>query len=590
MYLEVDNKKLTAKFISVNKQVLDQFTIFKDLDGFTIPQTDGTTRTAICECTDPFTDKNSFTHYVDDKGNLLLSINKNGNEIGKAGVSPFEVKLGGGVGKTNVGANYPSNYVQSDRTRTLSSGWRVMNRYWTVKPTTELTGNNQVIVRHYYKDSDISYLASNNSIYEALGHYSLRFFKINSGSSSVNIDPASGIHNTLKGAVKYNENGIWLFDGWGGGNIDYQQASISGFKWRNGFSEEKINFYPPYSSGNSSYSGEFVVGRLTGGGGIGGQLYNLNPRNTTIALHAGSIWRYYATGQTPPDIAGFNWKGGQDKVDSDDNYETYDTYAKGRSGAAPLGYSPDRVDGEKTKLPACQSELDCYVYNGTNSYIKEGCPTCVDRWPTLYFRNIFSVNSQDYSSAKSIIINYKRDDGLLLYINGKEVTPREENMVKPEGFIFTFNSFANTAGVENEWYTLIIPNNGTYVRPGFNTIAVELHQNSSTSSDAHFDMEIILSPDAPPSNGRLPAQEVPKRSESLTILYPNPTENGKVYFTETIPYETIRVVDTRGVVIRYISEPGLLNELDVSTLPVGTFILSAQNKNQVNHFKIVKKD
>ena len=92
-----------------------------------------------------------------------------------------------------------------------------------------------------------------------------------------------------------------------------------------------------------------------------------------------------------------------------------------------------------------------------------------------------------------------------------------------------------------------------------------------------------------PSPARLAALEAAIPTEPLTVLYPNPTENGKVYFTEALPYETVRITDTRGVVVRYISKPGILSEVDVDGLSAGTYILTSQNKNKTSYFKIVKK-
>ncbi len=605
MYLEVDNKKLSAKFIAINNQVLDQFTIYKDTESFTIPQTDGITRTAVCECTDLITDDNRgdfkyFTHYIDGKGNLLLSINKLGHDIGKTGVPPFEVKLGGAKGRQNVGAYYADNlnYVRSDQIRLFSSGWRVMNRYWTVKPQTELSGNEQVIVRHYYKLYDWDDLGR-------MRHDEFMFYKINSLTKEYTIDPQTDIHNKLPGAESLNKDGIWLYEnGFHTSIATYNQASIATFKWTNGLSKIFANThlyknlyknYPygyPYTRDSTidnvaNFSGEFVVGRLNGGGGIGGQTYSINPRGTNIALRAGSEWYFYAKGQAPPDIAGFNWKGGQDGFNSDHLYESYDTRARWNRGPAPLGYSPidlegARRDGEKTLIPACQNQLNCYEDRGEYSNIREGCAPCTSKWITTYYRSY--INADNFSYFKSIIINYKRDDGIVIYFNGKEA--HRENL--PSGAI-TYNTLASNASNENEWITKVIPNNGTYIREGTNTIAVEIHQVSEVSSDARFDMEIIFSPDVIPATTRLAALEEAVPTESITVLYPNPTENGKVYFTEAIPYETVRVVDTRGVVVRYISEPGILNELDLSALSTGIYILSSQNKNKTSHFKIVKK-
>lgn len=584
MYIEVENKRLTAKFISAKKQVLDQFTIIKDLDGFTVPRTDDTTRTAICECTDAQPTTNNFTHYVDNKGNLLLSINKHDLNIGKAGVPPFEVKLGGIRGRKDVGAFFPDNYIRADRIRSFNSNWNLMNRYWTVQPNPELTGNQQVTVRHYYKEEDLTYLRYEDGTYNRIGHYSLRFFKINSVSTNFNIDPQSGVHNTIKGASDFNKNGIWLYDVYQG-SIPNQQATPVEYKWRYGFNQKDVFFYP--SESYPFYSGEFVVGRLKGGGGIGAQVYNLNPRGTVVVLNAGSLWKFYAKGGTPPNNGIYNWKGGQDTDELNGNEDTnYDTDAKWMRGAAPLGYSPNREDGEKTLIPGCATEQSCYVYNETNSYLPEGCGTCTTRWTTTYFRSSFYMSSQERSYHQSVIINYKRDDGVLIYINGKELTPRDLNMPKNA---VTYDSLAKNANVEYAWQTVVVPNDGSFFRLGRNTIAVELHQNSLTSSDIHFDMDIALSPDAMTTPTRVAAMIETQKTETIPVLYPNPSDNDKVLFSEPLMYETLRITDSKGVVKRYMPTAGTLNEMNLSGLPAGIFILSSQYKGKVTHFKIIKK-
>lgn len=590
MYIEVENKRLTAKFIAANKKVLDQFTIFKDTDSFTIPVTNDSTRIATCECTEDLNQTVAFTHYVDSKANLLLSINKHGINIGKVGVPPFEVKLSGAAGKTNAGAFYPDNYVKALRTRSFSSNWRVMNRYWTLKPATELTSNQQVTVRHYYRQEDMSSLRLSEGNVENLYHQGLRFYKINSVSTNYDIDPTHGVHNTIKGATAYNGNGIWLYDNHGGGNIQNQFASTVEFKWRNGNGEEKINFEPEINNAFPYFSGEFVVGKLNGGGGIGGQVYNQNPTGARVALYTGASWSYYAKGSVPPDNGIYNWKGGQDtdELNGADEENNYDSNSKWANGLAPFGYSPNREDGERTLLPSCSAELNCYVPLGIGSYFKEGCVTapCPARFTTAYFRNKnVYLTSEDYSYYKSFIINCKRDDGVIIYINGKELLPRDPNMPKPPRVIY--DTTLATNAVEYEWNTVVVPNDGKYFRKGSNTIAVELHQNSTTSSDTHFDLTIAYSPDVLTSPVRLGLQEEIKKVVPENTLYPNPT-NGIVYFSAPLTYETIKITDSRGVVLRYISKPGVLNDLDITDLPAGVLILSNQNNGRVLNYKIVK--
>lgn len=587
MYLEVENKRLTAKFINAKKQVLDQFTIFKDLDGFTVPETDDSTRTAVCECTDAQPGSNNFTHYVDNKGKLLLSINKHDLNIGKVGVPPFEVKLGGKPGRTEVGALGPgTNYVRSDRIRSFSSNWRVMNRYWSVKPNPELTKKQQVTVRHYYTDSDLIYLRYNEGAYEHIGHYSLRFFKINSLPTAYDLNPVNGVHNKIKAAADVNKDGIWLYDVYQG-RIPDQQATLTEYKWRYGFNQPDIFFYPTKSY--PFYSGEFVVGRLNGGGGIGGQVYNQNPRGTVVALNAGSTWHYYARGAAPPDNGKYNWKGGQDTDEiTGPDEDSYDNEAHWPSGSAPFGYSPNREDGERTLIPACQAELDCYESRGSASYLREGCLTapCANRWTTSYYRSSVFMSQQYMAYHKSIIINYKRDDGVVIYINGKELTPRDSNIAA--GTV-TFPILASNASPEYTWQTVVVPNDGSFFRLGKNTIAVELHQTSLTSSDVYFDMDITLSPDILTVPTRVAMMAETRNTAAELVVYPNPVDQDRITFDTPLVYETMRITDSKGVVRRYLSTPGTLKELDISGLPAGIFILSSQLKGNVRHYKVVKK-
>lgn len=588
MYIEVENKRLTAKYISASGQLVDQFTIFKDLDGFTVPETDNTVRTAICECTDAQPGGDNFTHYVDNKGNLLLSINKHDLSIGKAGVAPFEVKLGGAPGRTEVSALGPSlNYVWANRVRTFSSNWRVMNRYWTIKPNPELTGKQQVTVRHYYKDSDLGYLRLNEGNYEPIWHQSLRFYKINSISKTYNLDPTQGDHNKILAAKNFNQDGIWLYDV-KQTDVTFQQSTPLEYRWRYGFNQPEIFFYP--TKLHAFYSGEFVVGRLNGGGGIGGQAYNLNPRGTVVLLHAGSYWRYFARGIVPPDHGIFNWKGGQDpdEVNVEDP-PNYDSDSNWPSGPAPFGYSPNREDGERTLLPACQAELDCYEALGPNSYLRAGCVTtpCATRWITSYFRHTARISSQSMAYHKSFIINYKRDDGVVIYINGKALNLPDGNMGTTTPV--TFNTTASNASPEYTWQTVVVPNDGSFFRLGQNTIAAELHQTSATSSDLHFDMDITMSPEVLTAPTRLAPMTEPRGLSSEFIIYPNPVDQDRIVFDTPLEYETMRITDSKGIVRRYVSTPGTLKELDISGLPAGIFILSSQHKGEVRHYKVIKK-
>ncbi|MCW3123757.1 MAG: hypothetical protein JWQ38_3249 [Flavipsychrobacter sp.] len=116
-------------------------------------------------------------------------------------------------------------------------------------------------------------------------------------------------------------------------------------------------------------------------------------------------------------------------------------------------------------------------------------PSCTNKYITTYFRKV--VNIPSTSIYDSVTINVKRDDGVVVYVNGVEVM-RDVNL--PSGTM-TYTTTATTALGGVDEYTPItkrIPI--SYFTNGNNTIAVELHQQSGTSSDLGFNMQMIATP------------------------------------------------------------------------------------------------
>ncbi len=98
---------------------------------------------------------------------------------------------------------------------------------------------------------------------------------------------------------------------------------------------------------------------------------------------------------------------------------------------------------------------------------------------TYYFRTAFGVTAQQLSAAQAIYLNLRRDDGAVVYLNGKEVL--RQNL--PDGQItaLTFGNLA--AGGNEEALYFRYPLNKADLVAGTNTLAVEIHQASLTSSD-----------------------------------------------------------------------------------------------------------
>ena len=186
--------------------------------------------------------------------------------------------------------------------------------------------------------------------------------------------------------------------------------------------------------------------RMIGGAiNSGAQTYNPTTSSSTLVAE-GSAWKYRDTGQN----LGTAWRG----VSYNDN-----AWA---AGNAELGYGDG---GEVTTVG--------FGGDAGNKHI------------TTYFRKQFN-STGNYQSAT---LRVRRDDGVVVYINGTEVA--RDNL--PTGNINYLTTANGPIGGEDEidFIEFTIP--GAVLVSGTNTIAVEIHQSSSSSSDISFDAELLAS-------------------------------------------------------------------------------------------------
>ena len=162
-----------------------------------------------------------------------------------------------------------------------------------------------------------------------------------------------------------------------------------------------------------------------------------------------STWKYYDKGA----LSGTVWRS-----------TTYDD-SSWASGAAPLGY---KMTGVKTT-----------VSYGSDANQKN---------PTTYFRKTVNLKNAP-KSDDLFILEYQVDDGFIIYVNGREAG--RVNM--PTGTV-NFNTFSSS-------YAEDVPLKGSISLPaspfrsGENVIAVEVHNNSATSSDLYWTAQLLTSVD-----------------------------------------------------------------------------------------------
>lgn len=166
----------------------------------------------------------------------------------------------------------------------------------------------------------------------------------------------------------------------------------------------------------------------------------------TTLVAFGTSWKYLANGSNQ----GTAWRG------------TGFSDASWTTGNAQLGYG----DGDEATVVS-------YGPDANNKYA------------TTYFRKVVSI--ADVNAYANYTFNCRRDDGMVVYVNGTEVW--RNNM--PTGTI-AYNTWASTACSDDGGtvQTVALSKAASMLVSGNNTIAVEMHQSGGTSSDLSFDFQL----------------------------------------------------------------------------------------------------
>lgn len=122
--------------------------------------------------------------------------------------------------------------------------------------------------------------------------------------------------------------------------------------------------------------------------------------------------------------------------------------------------------------------------DGDESTVVGYGPNASAKYVTTYFRRTFTI--PDPTQFTGFLLRFRRDDGMVLYINGVEAV--RSNM--PTGTIghTTLASSAISGSGESTAIDQSLPIG--WFQPGTNTIAVEIHQNVTNSSDITFDLQL----------------------------------------------------------------------------------------------------
>lgn len=196
------------------------------------------------------------------------------------------------------------------------------------------------------------------------------------------------------------------------------------------------------------------------------QWFGYYPMNLPITLTAVNKPGYTFTGWIEP--------GQQDLIAKGSEWKYLDKGADEKTN----WYNPDFDDVEWSKGKAPLG----YDYEGIATTVSYG-PDSNNKYITTYFRKLFNLSGSTLKNS-SFVLKMRRDDGAVVYLNGKELI--RTNM--PAGEI-KYNSLATDSRTDTTYHCY--PVDASALLWGDNVIAVEVHQILPSSSDLFFDLQLL---------------------------------------------------------------------------------------------------
>jgi len=141
----------------------------------------------------------------------------------------------------------------------------------------------------------------------------------------------------------------------------------------------------------------------------------------------------------------------------------------------PVGPGPVGIEGANPPDYLLGVNLYAQAYNVT---------------PSIYTRRVFTITPAEAASASPLRLTIDYDDGLIVYLNGKELARRNvgtPGISTPHGAFAWSGHNANGDGggtVSGQQEVLLLGAPQEVLRPGENVLGVQLHRASLTSSDA----------------------------------------------------------------------------------------------------------
>ncbi|MEP7164494.1 MAG: T9SS type A sorting domain-containing protein [Ferruginibacter sp.] len=186
----------------------------------------------------------------------------------------------------------------------------------------------------------------------------------------------------------------------------------------------------------------------------------------TTKLAFGTVWNYHTAAAAPVNNpAPTDWK-----------QTTYIMPAAWNVGALPVGGAAKYGynSGQATCLKSSAAATSC-------------TPGAVVKYTAYYFRNTVNFTALELSTTfYNIQLNLLRNDGIVVYVNGVERI--RDNM--PGGAV-VFGTLASADIVPGPAEAVSYNLSPAFFNTGANTIAVEVHLRTTTSTNMSFDMQVL---------------------------------------------------------------------------------------------------
>ncbi|MDB4408638.1 matrixin family metalloprotease, partial [Akkermansiaceae bacterium] len=163
-------------------------------------------------------------------------------------------------------------------------------------------------------------------------------------------------------------------------------------------------------------------------------------------------------------------------IESGDNWKYLDDGSDQGNAWRAAGFSDTAWAAGPSQLGYGDSDEATIVSFGGNAN---------DKHITTYFRKTFTIANPD--AFANFALNFTYDDSIVIYLNGTEIA-RENIASNP-----AFDDPANGTGPENGTASRTLLPSAFLI--GNNTLAIEIHQASQTSSDISFDLNLTGNPE-----------------------------------------------------------------------------------------------